>query len=110
MILTRLTVVIILCIVAVFTYFESLCCTCACMLCCSVGSNSLQPYGPWPTRLLCPWDSPGKNIGVGCYFLLQGIFLTQGSNPGLLCLLHRQADSNTVPPGKSYYVVHLKLM
>ena len=35
-------------------------------------------------RLLCPWNSPGKNTGVGCYSLLQGIFLTQGSNPGLL--------------------------
>ena len=34
-------------------------------------------------RLLCPWDFPGKNTGVGCHFLLQGIFLTQGSNPGL---------------------------
>ena len=33
------------------------------------------------TRLLCPWDSPGKNTGVGSHFLLQGIFLTQGSNP-----------------------------
>ena len=38
-------------------------------------------------------DSPGKNTGVGCHFLLQGIFLTQGSNPCLLCLLHWQADS-----------------
>ena len=38
--------------------------------------------------LLCPWDSPGKNTGAGCHFLLQGIFLTQESNPHLLCLLH----------------------
>ena len=37
-----------------------------------------------PTRLLCPWDFPGKNTGAGCHFLLQGIFLTQGLNPGLL--------------------------
>ena len=37
-----------------------------------------------PVRLLCPWDSPGKDTGVGCYSLLQGIFLTQGLNPGLL--------------------------
>ena len=35
-------------------------------------------------RLLWPWGSPGKNTGVDCHFLLQGIFLTQGSNPGLL--------------------------
>ena len=41
---------------------------------------------PWtvPARLLCPWDSPGKSTGVGCHFLLQGIFPTQESNPGLL--------------------------
>ena len=41
---------------------------------------------PWTvaSRLLCPWDSPGKNTGVGCHFLLQGIFWAQGSNPGLL--------------------------
>ena len=36
------------------------------------------------TKLLCPWDSPGKNTGVGCYSILQGICPTQGSNPGLL--------------------------
>ena len=41
-------------------------------------------YGPEPTRLLCPWDSPGKNTGVGCHALLQGIFPTQGLNSGLL--------------------------
>ena len=35
-------------------------------------------------RLFCPWDSPGKNTGMGCHFLLQRIFATQGSNPGLL--------------------------
>ena len=59
---------------------------------------------PWttaPTRLLCPWDFPGKNAGVCCHFLLQGIFPTQGSNPGLLSLLHWQGDSLTlVPAGK----------
>ena len=38
----------------------------------SVVSNSLQPHGLWPTRLLCPWDCPGKDIGVGCHFFLQG--------------------------------------
>ena len=38
---------------------------------CLVVSNSLQPHGLWPIRLPCPWDSPGKNTGVGCHFLLQ---------------------------------------
>ncbi|KAI4548590.1 hypothetical protein MG293_000920 [Ovis ammon polii] len=37
-----------------------------------------------PTRILCPWDFPGKNITVGCNFLLNGIFLTQGTNPRIL--------------------------
>ena len=46
-------------------------------------SDSLRPRGLQPSRLLHPWDSPGKNTGVGCHFLLQGIFLIQGSNPGL---------------------------
>ena len=49
----------------------------------SVMSNSLRPHGLQPTRLLCPWDSPGKNTGVDCHSLLQRIFPTQGSNPGL---------------------------
>ena len=43
-----------------------------------------DPHGLQPMRLLCPWDSPGKNTGVGCHFLLQGIFQIQGSNLGLL--------------------------
>ena len=37
----------------------------------------------WPARLLCPWDSPGKNTGGGSLSLLQGILPTQGTNPGL---------------------------
>ena len=49
---------------------------------------TLRHHGLWPIRLLCPWDSPGTNTGVGCLFLLQGIFPTQGSNWCLLCVLH----------------------
>ena len=44
---------------------------CVCMLSHSVLSNSLQPFGLHPTRLLHPWNFPGKNTGMGCYFLLQ---------------------------------------
>ena len=65
----------------------------ACVLSSSVLSDSLRPHGLQPTRLLCPWDSPGKNTGLGCRFLLQGIFPTQGSNLHLLYLLHWQVDS-----------------
>ena len=49
----------------------------------SVVSDSSRPHGLQPTRLFPPWDSPGKNTGMGCHFLLQGIFSTQGSNLGL---------------------------
>ena len=45
---------------------------------CSAVPDSLRPHGPWLARLLCPWDSPGKNTGVGCLPLLQGIFSTPG--------------------------------
>ena len=45
---------------------------------------------------LCPWSFPGKNTGVGCHFLLQGIFPTQGSNSCLLHLLRLQADSSAL--------------
>ena len=44
---------------------------------CSVVSDSLWPHG------LSPWNSPGQNTGVGSLSLLQGIFTTQGSSPGL---------------------------
>ena len=57
-------------------------------LSCSVVSNSSRPFGLQPTRLFCPWDFPSKNTGVGCHFLLQGIFWIQGSNLHLLCLPH----------------------
>ena len=49
-------------------------------------------------RLLYPWNSPGKNTGVGCHSLFQGIFLTQGSSSCLLCLLHWQAASLPLAP------------
>ena len=70
-------------------------CSCLAMKLCL---TLLWPHGLQPARLLCPWDSPGKNTGAGCHFLPQGIFLTQGLNPGSPTL---QADSlPSEPPGK----------
>ena len=59
-------------------------------------SNSLQPYGPQPARLLCPWNSPGKNTGVGCCAPLQR------SNPHLLHLpaLAGGLLNTLMPPAK----------
>ena len=47
-----------------------ICCCCCCCVA-SVMSDSVRPHRGQPTRLPCPWDSPGKNTGVGCHFLLQ---------------------------------------
>ena len=58
----------------------------------SASSSSATPRAV-PARLRCPWDFPGKNTGVGCHFLLQGVFPMQGSNPHLLRLLLWQVDS-----------------
>ena len=56
-------------------------------------SDSLWPHGLQPARLLCPWNSPGKNTGVGCHALFQRIFPTQGSNLCFSFLLHWQVGS-----------------
>ena len=63
-----------------------------CVLNRSVMSDSVTLWTRSP-RLLCPWDSPGRNTRAGSHFLLQGIFPTQGWNPCLLRFLHWQADS-----------------
>ena len=62
--------------------------SCCCCLVTKSCPTLLQPLGLYPTRLLHPQDSPGKDTRVSCQTLLQGIFPTQGSNPGLLCPLH----------------------
>ena len=54
------------------------------------------------SRLLCPWNSPGSNTGVGCHSLLQEIFLTQGLNPGLL--LCRQILYHLSHRGNPWYI------
>ena len=88
---------------------KALCCHLAAFLF-SLHAMSLQSYltlglmTPWTVAFQAPFSmgSPGKNTGMGCHSLLQGIFSTQGLNPYLLCLLHCQAGSlSLVPPGKS---------
>ena len=71
-----------------------------------VVSNSVIPW-TIATRLLCPWDFPSKNTGVGYHFLFQGIFPTQGLNPHRLVLLYWQTGSlplliNAYTPTKLY--------
>ena len=64
-------------------------------------SDSLQPHELYPIRLLCPWDSPGKDTGVGCQALLHRIVPAKGSNAHLPASPALQADSlPTEPRGK----------
>ena len=65
----------------------------------------LRPHGLYGSFLFS-WNFPGNDSGVGCHFLLQGIFLTQGSNLGLL---HWQADSLPLSHQESLYEVYLEL-
>ena len=61
------------------------CCCCCCCYVPSVVYDSVRPHRRKPTRLLCPWGSPGKNTGVGCHFLLQCMKVKSGSEVAQSC-------------------------
>ena len=68
----------------------------------SIMSYSVRPYRRQPTRLPRPWDSPGKNTGVGCHFLLQCMKVKRESEVAQSCLtLHDPMDCS--PPGSSVH-------
>ena len=60
-------------------------------------SDSAQPRRRQFTRLLCPWDSPGKNTGVGCHFLLQCMKVKSESEVHQLCLMFRDPMDCSLP-------------
>ena len=87
------------CLFLLFSMSHSFTCPCVG----SVARSFPTLCDPWTIacQVLCPWHSLGKNTGVGCHALLQGIFLTQGLNSHLLYLLHWRASSLPLtPPGK----------
>ena len=76
----------------------SCCCCCVAL----VVSDSVQPHKQQPTRLPSPWDSPGKNTGVGCHFLLQCMKVKRKSEVAQSCLtLSDPMDCS--PPGSSVH-------
>ena len=76
---------------------EVLCCCAA-----SVVSDSVRPHRRQPTRLPCPWDSPGKNTGVGCHFLLQCMKMKSESEVAQSCpTISNPMDCS--PPGSSVH-------
>ena len=86
-----------------FSFSISLSNECCC--CCSVASvvsDSVRPHRQQPTRLPCPWDSPGKNTGVGCRFLLQCKQVKSEREVAQSCpTLHYPMDCS--PPGSSIH-------
>ena len=75
---------------------------CCCCQVASVVSDSVRPHGLQPTRLLRPWDSPGKNTGAGCHFLLQCMKVESESEVTQSCLtLSDPMDCS--PPGSSIH-------
>ena len=83
------------------TGFVIYCCCCCCKVA-SVVSDSVRPHKRQPTRLRCPWDSPVKNTGLGCHFLLQWMKVKSESEVSQLC----PTLSNPIgvsPPGSSVH-------
>ena len=77
-------------------------CYCYCCEVISVVSNSVRPHRWQPTRLPSPWDSPGKNTGVGCHFLLQCMKLKSESEVTQLCRTFRD-PMDCSSPGSSVH-------
>jgi len=78
----------------------------ACCQVASVVSDSVRPHGLQPTRVLCPWNSPGKNTGVGCHFLLQCMKVESESEVTQSCLtLSNPMDYS--PPGSFIHGIFL---
>ena len=83
------------------SFFRPLCCCCCCKVA-AVLSDSVRPHRRQPTRLPRPWDSPGKNTGVGCHCLLQCIKVKSESEVAQSCLtLRDQMDCSL--PGSSVH-------
>ena len=80
------------------------CCCCCCWVI-SVVSDSVWPHRQQPTRLLHPWDSPGKNTGVGCHFLLQCMKMKSESEVAQSCLTLRypmDCVAHQAPPSMGF--------
>ena len=75
---------------------------CHCYYVTSVLSDSVRPHRQQPTRLPCPWDSPGKNTGVGCHFLLLRMKVKSESKVAQLCPTPSD-PMNCSPPGSSVH-------
>ena len=73
-------------------------------------SDSVRPHRQQPTRLLCPWDSPGKNTGVGCYFLLQCIKVKSESEVAQSCPTLSDPVDCGLPGSSVHGIFHARVL
>ena len=73
-------------------------------------SNSVRPHRRQPTRLLCPWDSPGKNTGVGCHFLLQHMKVKSESEVAQSCLTLRNPMDSSLPGSSVHGIFQARVL
>ena len=73
-------------------------------------SDSVRPYRWQPTRLPCPWDSPGKNTGVGCHFFLQCMKVKSESEVAQLCLTPRDPMDHSLPGSSVHGIFQARVL
>ena len=73
-------------------------------------SDSVQPHRRQPTRLPCPWDSPGKNTGVGCHFLLQCMKMKSGSEVARSCLTLSDPMDCSLPGSSAHGIFQARVL
>ena len=84
-----------------------------CCCCCQVASfvsDSVRPHGLQPTRLLRPWDSPGKNIGVGCHFLIQCMKVESESEVTQSCLTLSDSMDCSLPGSSIHGIFQARVL
>ena len=70
----------------------------------------MRPHRRQPTRLPCPWDSPGKNTGVGCHCLLQSIKVKSESEAAQSCLTRGDPMDSSLPGSSIHGIFHAKVL
>ena len=85
-----------------------MCCCCCCVA--SVVSDSVRPQGRQPTRLCHPWDSPGKNTGVGCHFLLQCMKVRSESEVAQSCPTLRDPIDYSLPDSSVHGIFQARVL
>ena len=73
-------------------------------------SDSVRSHRQQPTRLLCPWDSPGKNTGVGCHFLLQRMKVKSESEVTQLCPTLSDPMNYSLPGSSTHVIFQARVL